>query len=232
MICYVKSTLPALKRMNKMQKTMTVYVETNTKPNKTTIATIYRPPKSQAADDIGLFEEIKSVIQNKQAVIIGDFNCPSIDWTPMNGEREGNRLIEMADDAFLTQTVTQPTQENNILDLLSGSNPNLIRYLKVGEKICSCDHHLIRFNVKTKYMLTDDKTKIPDYKKANFNRARQLISPGTWNHLNFTHVATAWTDFKNKLLEVERVTVRMKTWWVNGTLNPLWMTKDIKRAVN
>ncbi len=48
-----------------MQETMTVYVEINNKSNKVKIATIYRPPKSQAADDIALYEEIKSVIQNK-----------------------------------------------------------------------------------------------------------------------------------------------------------------------
>ncbi len=66
---------------------MTVYVEINTKPNKIAIATIYRPPKSHATNDITLCKEIKSVIQNKQAVIIGNFNCPSIDWTSMNGDR-------------------------------------------------------------------------------------------------------------------------------------------------
>ncbi len=60
-------------------------------------------------DDTALYEEIKSVIQNKQALIIGDFNCPSIDWTSMNGDRQGNRLIEMVEDAFLIQTVTQLT---------------------------------------------------------------------------------------------------------------------------
>ncbi len=66
------------------------------------IATIYRPPKAQAAYDTALYEEIKSIIQKKQAVVIGDFNCPSIDWTSVNRDREGNRLIEMAEDAFLT----------------------------------------------------------------------------------------------------------------------------------
>ncbi len=58
-----------------------MYVEISTKPKKRMIATIYRPPKAQAADDTALYEEIKSVIQNKRAVIIGNFNCPSIDWT-------------------------------------------------------------------------------------------------------------------------------------------------------
>ncbi len=81
--------------------------------------------------------------------------------------------------------------------------------------------------------LADNETKIPDYKKANFNRARQLIFPAaTWNQLNFTHADTAWTGFKNKLLEVERERVPMKTRRVNGTLSPPWMTTDIKRAIN
>ncbi len=121
------------------------------------IATIYRPPKAQAAEDTALYEEIKSVIQNKQAVIIGDFNCPSIDWTSMNGDGEGNRLIEMAEDAFLTLIVTPPTRENNILDLMFACDPDLIRDCKVCKKLRGCDHHLIRFNIKTEYTLTDKK---------------------------------------------------------------------------
>ncbi len=84
------------------KKKITVYVEVNTKSIKITIATINRPPKSQAADDIALHEEIKSVIQNKQAVIVGDFNCPNIDWTAMSWDTVGNRLTEIAENAFLT----------------------------------------------------------------------------------------------------------------------------------
>ncbi len=196
------------------------------------IATICRPPKAQAADDTALYEEIKSVIQNKQAVFIGDFDCPIIDWTSMNGDREGNRLIEMAEDAFLTKNVTQPTRENSILDLAFASDPGHICDCKVGEKLSGCDHHFIRFSIETEYILTDNKTKIPDYREANFNRVRQLLPPAAWNQLNLTNADTAWTDFKNKLLGVERATVPMKTRRVNGTLNPLWMTGNIKMAIN
>ncbi len=73
-----------------MQTTITVYVEISSMPNKIIIATIYRSLKSQAT---ALYEKIKSLIQNKQAMIIGNFNCPSIDWTSMNGDRVGNRFI-------------------------------------------------------------------------------------------------------------------------------------------
>ncbi len=39
-------------------------------------------------------------------------------------------------------------------------------------------------------------------------------------------------NFKNKLLEVETATVLMKTRRVNSTLNPPWMTANIKMAIN
>ncbi len=209
-----------------------VYMEISTKSNKIMIATVCRPPKAQAADDTALYEEIKSVMQNKQALIIGDFICPSFDWTSMNGDREGNRLIKMAEDAFFTQIDTQPTRENNILDFVFASDPYLIRDCKVGEKLSGCDHHLIRFSIKTEYTLTDNKTKIPDYRKTNFNRARQLLPSAACNWLNLTDADTAWTDFKNKLFEVERATVPMKTRRVNGTFSPPWMTANIEMAIN
>ncbi len=79
-ICYVKSTLSALKTEKQDAENYdSVYMGISIKSNKIMIATIYRPPKVQAADDTALYEEIKSLIQNKQAVIIWDFNCPSID---------------------------------------------------------------------------------------------------------------------------------------------------------
>ncbi len=95
---------------------------------------MYRPPKLQAADDTALYEEINSITQNKEAVIIGDFNCPNVDWNLIHGDQEGNRLVEMIEDAFLTQIVTQPTRENNILDLVLVIDPDLIRNCEVGEK--------------------------------------------------------------------------------------------------
>ncbi len=56
-----------------------------------TIVTIYRTPKLQGPDNTAVYEEIKSVIQNKQAIIIGDFNCPNIDWDTMNGDQEDDK---------------------------------------------------------------------------------------------------------------------------------------------
>ncbi len=97
------------------EKYDTVYVELETsKHNKITIGTVYSPPKQQGADDAALYEEIHTITQNKQSVIIREFNCSNVDWTTMHGDREGNRLLEMLEDTFLTQIITQPTREKNI----------------------------------------------------------------------------------------------------------------------
>ncbi|WP_373308351.1 hypothetical protein, partial [Virgibacillus salexigens] len=41
---------------------------------------MYRPPKQNASDDLALYEEIRTIIHSKDSVIMGDFNCPNIDW--------------------------------------------------------------------------------------------------------------------------------------------------------
>ncbi len=89
-----------------------VYVDITTERNrKLTIGTVYRLPRLQAADDTALYEEINSITQNKETVIIGDFNCPNVDWNLMHGDQEGNRLVEMIQDAFLTQIVNNPQKK-------------------------------------------------------------------------------------------------------------------------
>ncbi len=154
-MCHIKISLNAVK-LEKLdvEKYDSVCVDITAEGNrKLTIDTVNRPPKLQAADDTALYEEINSITQNKETVIIGNFNCPYADWNLMHGDQEGNRLVEMIENAFLTQTVSQLTRENNILDLVLVTHPDLIRNCEVGEKLSGCDHHLIRFNVKTEYNL-------------------------------------------------------------------------------
>ncbi len=81
----------------------------------------------------------------------------------MHGDREGNRLLEMLEDTFLTQIVTQPTRENNLLDLILVSDTDLTRECQVGEKLYGCNHHLICLKIRTNHELTDKASKIPDY---------------------------------------------------------------------
>ncbi len=119
-----------------------VYTELESgKRNKLTIDTMYRPRKQQVANDAALYEEIHATTQNKQSVIIGDPNCPKINWSTMNRDQGGNKILEMLIYTFLTHIITQSTRENYILDLVLVTDPDLARKGRVGEKLNGCDHH-------------------------------------------------------------------------------------------
>ncbi len=83
----------------------------------------------------------------------------------------------MIEDSFLTLVVTQPTRENNILDLVLVNDPNLVRNCEVGEKLGGSDQTIIHFNVCVQHKLDNNPMLIPDYRKANFNLARELLPP-------------------------------------------------------
>ncbi len=231
-ICYVKSTLSAIKiEKQDAQNYDSMYVELTNGNKKVTVATVYRPPKQQPVDDAALYVEIQTTIINKNAVVIGDFNCPNINWNLMHGDQEGNRLVEMV-DSFLSQLVTQPTRGNNILDLVLTTNTDLVSECEVGEILSGCDHHMIRLRISTNHQLAENKSKVPDYMHANFDRGRELLPPETWAQPIGTSLDHEWSTFRDKLLEVERMTVPMKCRRVNSTTNPPWMTEEIRRAIN
>ncbi len=113
---------------------MTVYVDITTGRNrKLTFRTVYRQPKLHAPDTTALHEKINSITQNKDAIIIGDFNCSNVDWNRIHGVKEGKWLVEMAEDSFLTQIVNQLRRIHNILYLVLVTEPDLIHNCEVGE---------------------------------------------------------------------------------------------------
>ncbi len=89
-ICYVKSTLVAIKiDKQDAENYDSIYVEIIQNYKKPVLATVYRPPILQAADNTALYNEIQSLIQGKNAIVIGDFNCANVDWRLLIGDQEG-----------------------------------------------------------------------------------------------------------------------------------------------
>ncbi len=72
--------------------------------------TVHRPSKTKSSDDTLLYQEIHTVAQNNNVIIVGDFNCPNLDWSLMAGDQEGSRLIDMVEDSFLTHVITTDTR--------------------------------------------------------------------------------------------------------------------------
>ncbi len=77
-----------------------LYVEVTEKNKKNVLDVVYRPPKQTRENYKKLYNEIKSIIKDKNAIICGDFNNPSVNWQTLSSDREGRRLIELAEEVF------------------------------------------------------------------------------------------------------------------------------------
>ncbi len=53
------------------------------------------PPKLRAVDDTALYNEIKSLIQGKNAIVIGDFNCANVDRRLLIGDQEDKVKVKL-----------------------------------------------------------------------------------------------------------------------------------------
>ena len=93
-----------------------------------TLGAFYRQPNNTVTEINELLTNITSCTTYGQSELIigGDFNLPGILWSdgavikdvPSYGVEVDNRFIEVCDILGVTQIVTEPTRESNILDLL------------------------------------------------------------------------------------------------------------------
>ena len=94
-------------------------------PN-TTIGQCYVPP-----NDRELYVKLHRIYRevckdNKQCVIIGDFNHRTIDWDIPRAEHADQEFLEAVQDCYLTQHVREPTRGENILDLILSTEEHMI----------------------------------------------------------------------------------------------------------
>ncbi len=87
-----------------------LYVEMKVSGKKIILGVIYRPPKLSEESESKLYDEIKNIINNKNAVICGDFNKPSVNWLVLSGDSEGRRLINFAEEAFFHKWFRRPLE--------------------------------------------------------------------------------------------------------------------------
>ncbi len=108
-----------------------------------------------------MYSVLRKSLNNNDSEILGDFNLPHIDWATLSGtEIESHRMIEFLEENYLSQMVSEPTRQNNILDLVITkakrilqltvvitTQDNLVSNVTVGEHFGSCDHKLVRIDI-------------------------------------------------------------------------------------
>ena len=109
------------------------------------VGVFYRPPTDRTCLENLQISHQKLQNTNSIVCLCGDFNLPDISWEDNSVKPGGNlvsaseNLIEIVNEAGLTQMNSSPTREKNLLDLYFTNNPTLVRQVKVRPG--SGDHH-------------------------------------------------------------------------------------------
>ena len=113
----------------------------------TYIFVVYRPPSYSIADNDALSAFLLHSCIDKEAVVMGDFNLPSLDWSypekvSSAASASDARFLDLFDSVGLTQWITEPTfpRSGNILDIILTNESDRIGDVFVNPPPPGCDH--------------------------------------------------------------------------------------------
>lgn len=115
------------------------------------IAVVYRPPSNSSSSNDELSSFISEFCIDKEIVVVGDFNLPSIDWSPSitvpYPSTQDKAFLDAFDLLGLTQWVTEPTypRSGNILDIVLTSEPDRVGDIDILAPLPGCDHCPVLF---------------------------------------------------------------------------------------
>ncbi len=121
---------------------------------------------------------------------------------PVGSSKDATQMRDLQQDFVIHQLVDTPTRELHILDLLLTNSVNSSSNVEVIDGIPGSDHDAVRFSIrKNKQPLSRYKRHSYNFKKANFDHFRDLLSRIPWSFcfLN-TNVEDAWVNLRTFLL--------------------------------
>ena len=114
---------------------------------------VYRPPTSTDGDCVKQVDTTSQLVDclannlNKHGpdIILGDFNCPNIDWQTMMcpSEINHNALRDFVVFNGFIQCVLSPTRLSSILDVVLARDPMLVSNIEILPSFSTSDHNLV-----------------------------------------------------------------------------------------
>ena len=200
---------------------------------KLAIILTYRPPAQPVQTDSDLFDQLSEIIDTHDAVVMGDFNLPTAKWGAPLTSHHGHGLYNNLRESSLTQFVHSPTRNTHVLDLVFGTNEELVEKLQVREEFCNSDHRPITFSIN--FMVKEankSEEKVPDFRKANFCKLKSLLNKISWSQLfTITDINAQWKIFTDKYLQAVKECIPMKTRRATQNVKPQWWNKQIAECL-
>ena len=144
-----------------------------------------------------------STATDSNALIVGDFNYPNIDWINLDADSGSRHFLDMVNDSYLTQHVTRPTKGSNILDLVLTTEPDMISEVEVREHLANCNHNILAWKIdcNASVVLTINKSSYV-FHKGDYDGFRSYLAAISWEDLlNNCDTIKSWEIFKNVMQE-------------------------------
>ncbi|MEL6931234.1 MAG: reverse transcriptase family protein, partial [Cyanobacteria bacterium J06600_6] len=207
-------------------------------PTSVLIGCLYRSPLSSCSNDATLCALIHEACSSFDGhkMILGDFNCPDIDWEHMSSQPSTQFLVDCCNNNFLHQMVTVPTRGNNVLDLVLVDDSSFVADLVVSAPFPGSDHLSVNVtiefnnaNVSNMDNSNNNFFKSLDFSKAQWEYYRNILASIDTDELFVSgDVNIIWDRFKALIHDAatKSIPVRKPSRSINGT--PL--TGEVLRA--
>ena len=179
--------------------------------------------------------------KDRDILLAGDFNCPSIDWNDctVNSKADDAKvqhaILDITSESALTQIHHEPTRLMNILDLVFTSNPTLSKSSRTVPGISDHDMVVSDFDVKP-FETKESPRKSFKFSKANWDNINLDINKlgNELENLYLTGSTTEvlWDTFKSAILSTVDKNVpsstarkRSKLPWIDRNLHKLLKRK-------
>lgn len=153
------------------------------------VSVIYRPPAYDNISNLNLINYISSLSINKELILLGDFNLPTISWNQLVIDQHispaDSLFLDMFNTLGLQQWVNEPTylRSDNILDLVLTSETDRVISVTLHPPFPHCDHCLVKFSYifQGDYDDIDDAVTFLDWSRGKYSKIRQALDRYDWD---------------------------------------------------
>ena len=193
------------------------------------VTLIYKSPNCSKENELKLANILK--IQEKNSLVIGDFNCPNIDFINQISDRKGVDILESARSSLLVQLIDFPTHNRgNILDCaLTNTADRFVNIENIGN-LKNSDHAIIKLELD--FIPRSNKTteKVRDWKNGDKPGLSTYLNEVKWSDiLSDKNANDAWETMKMTISEALDRYIPLKL--RRDAYNPPWMTRQVKRLI-
>ena len=146
---------------------------------------VYVVPGMKLGNHEEIFDYMSS-FNDRNAVFLGDFNLPGVDFVEgkTSGGRAGSIFDHFCDKVTFQQLVKEPTRDNNILDLVFSSGPEVVDHVQViphVNRLHGWDHRPVQVTLTRFVESTSDfKVSIKDFKKMDKDLFLTTLKHADW----------------------------------------------------